>query len=64
MVKLDGSSEVNIVALEGDMRYLALSVEMIASFSPISPKHVNGLKNAAVARLEKSNEKSSCQIYP
>lgn len=35
MVKLDGSSEVNIVALEGEMIYLALRVAIIASFKPI-----------------------------
>ena len=38
VVKLDGSSEVNIVALEGDMRYLAFSVAIIASFRPVSPQ--------------------------
>ena len=35
VVKVDGSSDVKIVALEGEMRYLWLRVKMIASFRPV-----------------------------
>ena len=34
MEKLEGSSEVNIVALEGEMRYFELRVAMRASLKP------------------------------
>ena len=33
--KLEGSSEVKIVAEEGEMRYLAVSVAMRASLNPL-----------------------------
>lgn len=35
VVRLEGSSEMNIVALEGEMRYLAVSVERRASLKPV-----------------------------
>ena len=35
VVKLDGSSEVKMVALEGDMRYLEFSVPTKASLKPV-----------------------------
>ena len=34
VVKLDGSSEVNMVALEGDIRYLEFRVPTKASLNP------------------------------
>ena len=34
VVKLDGSSEVKMVALEGDIRYLEFSVPIKASLKP------------------------------
>lgn len=34
VVRLEGSSEMNIVALEGEMRYLAVRVERSASLKP------------------------------
>lgn len=34
VVKFEGSSEVNIVALEGEMRYRELRVAMSASLNP------------------------------
>lgn len=38
VVRLDGSSEVNIVALEGDMRYLAFNAASRASLKPKGTK--------------------------
>lgn len=35
VVRLEGSSEMNIVALEGEMRYLAVRVERSASLKPM-----------------------------
>ncbi len=35
VVKLDGSSEVKMVALEGDMRYLEFRVPIKASLKPM-----------------------------
>ena len=35
MVKLDGSSEVKMVALEGEMRYLEFKVVISASLKPV-----------------------------
>jgi hypothetical protein len=41
VVKFEGSSEVNIVALEGEMIYLALRVAIIASFRPVSHRKIS-----------------------
>ena len=35
VVKLEGSSEENIVALDGEMRYLAFKVASRASLNPV-----------------------------
>ena len=41
--KLEGSSEVKIVALEGEMRYFAVSVAMRASLKPVHHHRISTL---------------------
>lgn len=40
VVRFEGSSEMNMVALEGDMRYLAVMVERRASLKPVCAKRM------------------------
>lgn len=41
MERFEGSSEMNMVALEGEMRYLAVRVERRASLKPILSEKKN-----------------------
>lgn len=41
VVRLEGSSEVKIVALEGEIRYLADKVARRASLNPVQSEHIS-----------------------